>query len=108
MVKVFDAFRHESAGYVPPNSVWNARKTGNLRIAYDSALRQQEVSSNDRTSPGPYLAKRLICVLLRFRSNPEAMSIDIKVVFFGSMCRLEIGMHNRCYGDLTIILTSFH
>ena len=52
-----------------------------VRIVFDLASEEQEVSLNEMMLPGPKLQRDLFDVLLRFRRSPVALAADLTEMF---------------------------
>ncbi|XP_068734429.1 uncharacterized protein [Montipora capricornis] len=71
-----------SSWYVPHFPVVREDKgTTKVRIVYDLAARYGGVSLNDTMLPGPKLQQDVFVVVLRFRSNPDALVADLTEMF---------------------------
>ena len=68
--------------YLPHHGVVHAPKPGKLRVVFDSIARFKGVALNDLLLKGPDLNNYLIGVLLRFRKDVDALSCDIKQMFY--------------------------
>lgn len=67
--------------YLPSFGVYHPRKPGKIRIVFDSSARYDGVSLNDVLLTEPDLNKSLLGVLVRFRTEPAAVTGDIEHMF---------------------------
>ena len=91
MQKVFDNGQAEPAPplkqgeecwYLPIFGVYHPRKPGKIRVVFDSSAQYEGVSLNDVLLSGPDLNNKLLGVLLRFRREQVALTVDIEQMFY--------------------------
>ena len=63
-------------------SGYTMRKTGQIRDVFDASAKCQNVSLNDCLLTGLDLTNNLLCILLRFRDGPIAITADIESMFY--------------------------
>jgi hypothetical protein len=83
--------------YMPHHPVFNPKKPDKLRIVFDCAARYKDCSLNDTLFQGPDLTSSLVAVLLRFRTNPVAVSGDIEEMF------LQVGVPKADRDSLRVL-----
>ena len=73
----------ENVHYLPHHAVLRQdRETTKVRIVYDGSAKTSGKSSlNDCLQVGPNLIPQLFDVLVKFRSNPIALTADIEKAF---------------------------
>ncbi|XP_073714235.1 uncharacterized protein [Misgurnus anguillicaudatus] len=67
--------------YLPSFGVYHPKKPGQIRIVFDSSAWFEGVSLNDVLLRGPDLNNSLLGVLMRFRTEPVAVTTDIQQMF---------------------------
>ena len=67
--------------YLPHHGVYHLRKKDKLRVVFDGSSRYQGASLNERLLTGPDLINSLTGILLRFRKEIVAFSVDIAEMF---------------------------
>ena len=73
--------RDDSVWYLPHHAVISASKPGKLRVVFDCAAKQGDVSLNNQCFQGPDLNNKLVHVLLRFRRYRYAITADIEAMY---------------------------
>ena len=73
--------RDDSVWYLPQHAVVSASKPGKLRVVFDCAAKQGDVSLNNQCFQGPDLNNKLGHVLLRFRQYRYAITADIEEMY---------------------------
>lgn len=71
----------EERWYLPAFGVYHPRKPGNIRVVFDSSAQHNGVSLNDVLLTGPDLNNTLVGVLIRFRREAVAVTVDIQQMF---------------------------
>ncbi|XP_056376093.1 uncharacterized protein LOC130273395 [Hyla sarda] len=71
----------EECWYLPIFGVYHLKKTGQIRVVFDSSAKCEGVSVNDVLLSGPDLNNKLLEVLLRFRKDSVAFMADIQQMF---------------------------
>ena len=66
--------------YLPHHAVVHPEKK-KLRIVFDCAAKQGDISLNKSCLSGPDLTNKLLHVLLRFREYPVALTADVKAMY---------------------------
>ena len=69
--------RDDSVWYLAHHAVVSASKSGKLRVGFDCAAKQGDVSLNNQCFQGPYLNNTLVHVLLRASGNVNTQSLLI-------------------------------
>ncbi|XP_061166393.1 uncharacterized protein LOC133175314 [Saccostrea echinata] len=67
--------------YLPMFAVYHPKKPDNVRIVFDSSAKFQNVSLNSVLLQGPDLCNSLLGVLLRFRREKIAVTMDVEQMF---------------------------
>jgi hypothetical protein len=68
--------------YLPIFGVYHPKKVDKIRVVFDSACQYNGVSLNSVLLQGPDLANSLLGVLLRFRREQVAVSVDVEQMFY--------------------------
>ena len=68
--------------YLPLFGVYHPKKPPQIRGIFDSSAKHQGIALNDVLLSGPDLANSLLGVLLRFRTEPVAMTADVQKMFY--------------------------
>ncbi|KAK3082830.1 hypothetical protein FSP39_006584 [Pinctada imbricata] len=68
--------------YLPLFGVYHPMKPDKIRMVFDSSARFQDVSLNDVLLKGPDLSNSLLGILLRFRREAVAVTMDIEQMFY--------------------------
>ena len=68
--------------YLPLFGVYHPKKPTQIRGVFDSSAKHQGIALNDVLLSGPDLANSLLGVLLRFRTEPVAMTADVQKMFY--------------------------
>lgn len=71
----------QESWYLPSFGVYHPKKTGQIRVVFDSSAQFDGVSLNDVLLSGPDLNNSLLGVLIRFRKDPVAITADIQQMF---------------------------
>ncbi|XP_040197695.1 uncharacterized protein LOC120930586 [Rana temporaria] len=71
----------EECWYLPSFGVYHPRKPGQIRIVFDSSAQFQGTSLNNVLLTGPNLTNNLVGVLMRFRKEPIAVTVDVQQMF---------------------------
>lgn len=74
----------EECWYLPIFGVYHPQKADQIRGLFDSSTKFQNVSLNSVLLCGPDLTNSLMGILMRFRSEPEAIMADIVQMFYCS------------------------
>lgn len=91
MQKLFDNNHAETAPdlvegsecwYLPLFGVYHPKKPESIRIVFDSSARFLNVSLNDVMLKGPDLSNSLLGILLRFRKEAVAVTMDVEQMFY--------------------------
>lgn len=72
----------EESWYLPIFGVYHPQKPGKIRVVFDSSVQCEEISLNDALLSGPDLNNMLIGVLLRFRRELVAITVDVEQMFY--------------------------
>ncbi|VDH91166.1 Hypothetical predicted protein [Mytilus galloprovincialis] len=72
---------HEECWYLPLFGVYHPRKSDQIRGVFDSLAKCNGVSLNSVLLTGPDLTNDLLGVLLRFRKEMVAVTVDVQHVF---------------------------
>nr|XP_054593164.1 uncharacterized protein LOC129160055 [Nothobranchius furzeri] len=75
--------------YLPIFGVYHPKKPGQIRVVFDSSAQYEGVSLNDVLLSGPDLNNSLLGVLLRFRKEAVAFTVDIEQMFYCFYVREE-------------------
>ena len=67
--------------YLPMFAVYHPKKPNNVRLVFDSSAKFQDVSLNSVLLQGPDLCNSLLGVLLRFRREKIAVTMDVEQMF---------------------------
>lgn len=67
--------------YLPMFAVYHPKKPDSVRIVIDSSAKFQDVSLNSVLFQGPDLFNSLLGVLLRFRREKIAVTMDVEQMF---------------------------
>ncbi|KAL6457432.1 hypothetical protein MHYP_G00343950 [Metynnis hypsauchen] len=90
MQKIFDNDQAEEAPplepgeecwYLPTFGVYHPQKPGKIRVVFDSSASFKGISLNDILLKGPDLNNTLLGVLLRFRQEQVAVTVDVEQMF---------------------------
>ena len=73
--------RDDSVWYLPHHAVVSASKPDKLRVVFDCAAKQGDVSLNNQCFQGPDMNNKLVHVLLRFRQYRYAITADIEAMY---------------------------
>jgi len=76
--------------YLPVFGVYHPHKPGKIRVLFDSSARFEGVSLNELLLQWPNLNNGLLGVLLRFRKEMVAITVDIRQMFY---CFLVLEEH---------------
>lgn len=96
MQKIFDNDQAEPAPplkpgeecwYLPIFGVYHPQKPGKIRVVFDSSAQFEGISLNDTLLSGPDLNNTLLGVLLRFRREQVAVTVDVEQMFYCFMVR---------------------
>ena len=68
--------------YLPHHAVWHPRKPKELRIVFDCASMSGGTSLNEQLLRGPENTSTIIGVILRFRVDDVAVTVDIKRMLY--------------------------
>ncbi|XP_052810470.1 uncharacterized protein LOC128238519 [Mya arenaria] len=68
--------------YLPIFGVYHPKKPDKIRVVFDSAVQYEGVSLNSVLLQGPDLTNSLLGVLLRFRCELVAVSVDVEQMFY--------------------------
>lgn len=71
----------EEHWYLPCFGVYHPKKSSQIRVVFDSSAQHKGLSLNQVLLTGPDLNNSLIGVLLRFRKEPIAFTVDIQQMF---------------------------
>lgn len=67
--------------YLPMFAVYHPKKPDSVRVVFDSSAKFQDVSLNSVLFQGPDLCNSLLGVLLRFRREKIAVTMDVEQMF---------------------------
>ena len=73
--------RDDSMWYFLHHAVVSASKPGKLRVVFDCAAKQGDVSLNNQCFQGPDMNNKFVHVLLRFRQYRYAITADIEAMY---------------------------
>ncbi|XP_037399818.1 uncharacterized protein LOC108416929 [Pygocentrus nattereri] len=73
--------------YLPIFGVYHPQKPDQIRVVFDSSAKSHGVSLNDVLLSGPDLNNSLVGVLLRFRREAVAVTVDIEQMFHSFVVR---------------------
>ncbi|KAG7470265.1 hypothetical protein JOB18_005832 [Solea senegalensis] len=79
----------EEHWYLPCFGVYHPKKPSQIRVVFDSSAQHKGESLNQVLLTGPDLNNTLIGVLLRFRKEPIAFTVDIQQMFHCFLVRPE-------------------
>lgn len=91
MQKMFDNGHAEIASsvdektehwYLPLFSIYHPKKPDSVRVVFDSAVKFHGSSLNDVLMKGPPLHNSLLGILLRFRTEAIAITVDVEQMFY--------------------------
>lgn len=68
--------------YLPTFGVYHPQKPDQIRVVFDSSAECDGTSLNDVLLSGPDLNNTLLGVLLRFRKEPVALTVDVQQMFY--------------------------
>ena len=68
--------------YLPLFAIYHPKKPDSIRVVFDSAAKFQGTSLNDILLKGPPLHNSLLGILLRFRTETIAVTVDVKQMFY--------------------------
>lgn len=71
--------------YLPTFGVYHPQKPGQIRVIFDSSAKWKGVSPNDVLLSGPDLNNSLLGVLMQFRRERIAVTVDIEQMFTASL-----------------------
>ena len=71
----------DTVWYLPYHAVVSASKPGKVRVVFDCAAKQGDVSLNNQGLQGPDLNNKLVHVLLRFRQYQYTITADIEAMY---------------------------
>ncbi|XP_075530085.1 uncharacterized protein LOC142563417 [Dermacentor variabilis] len=77
----------EECWYLPIFGVCHPRKPGETRVVFDSSAQFKGLSLNSVLLTGPDMINSLLGVLIRFRKEPVAITVDIKHMFYCFLVR---------------------
>ncbi|XP_061698520.1 uncharacterized protein LOC133512687 [Syngnathoides biaculeatus] len=77
----------EECWYLPIFGVYHPRNPGAIRVVLDSSAQEDGISLNSVLLSGPDLNNSLLGVLLRFRKEVVALTVDIQQMFYGFLVR---------------------
>lgn len=72
----------EEHWYLPIFGVYHPQKPGKIRAVFDSSAQFKGISLNDTLLRGPDLNNTLLGVLLRFRREQVAVTVDVEQMFY--------------------------
>ena len=72
---------NEECWYLPSVGVYHPRKPSQIRVVFDSSAQHKGVSLNQILLTGPDLNNSLLGVLIRFRKDSIAITVDIQQIF---------------------------
>lgn len=79
--------------YLPIFGVYHPKKPDKIRVVFDSSAKYEGVSLNSVLLQGPDLTNSLLGILLRFRRELVAVSVDVEQMFY---C-FSVGEKDRDY-----------
>jgi hypothetical protein len=79
--------------YLPMFAVFHPKKPDSVRVVFDSSAKFRDVSLNSVLLPGPDLLNSLLGILLRFRRERIAMTMDVEHMFYN----FKVPEEQRCY-----------
>ncbi|XP_061169198.1 uncharacterized protein LOC133178524 [Saccostrea echinata] len=91
MQKLFDNNHAEKAPdldegnecwYLPLFGVYHTKKPDSIRMVFDSSAKFCDVSLNDVLLKGPDLSNSLLGILMRFRKEAVAVTMDVEQMFY--------------------------
>lgn len=88
--------KDQECWYLPLFGVYHPKKPNKIRVVFDSSAPYDGVSLNDVLLKGPDLNNSLLGVLLRFRKEPVAITIDIQHMFHCFLVRKDHRDFLRC------------
>ena len=68
--------------YIPMLAVYHPKKPDSVRVVFDSSAKFQDVSLNNVLLQGPDLCNSLLGILLRFRREKIAVTMDVEQMFY--------------------------
>ncbi|XP_042150458.1 uncharacterized protein LOC121838334 [Ixodes scapularis] len=77
----------EECWYLPIFGVYHPRKPGETRVVFDSSAQFKGTSLNNVLLTGPDLTNNLLGVLIRFRKDCFAVTVDIQQMFYCFLVR---------------------
>lgn len=72
----------EECWFLPIFGVYHPQKPGKIRVVFDSSAQFEGISLNDILLTGPDLNNTLLGVLLRFRREQVAVTVDVEQMFY--------------------------
>lgn len=75
--------------YLPMFAVFHPKKPNSVRVVFDSSAKFQNVSLNSVLLQGPNLCNSLLGILLRFRRERIAVTMDIEQMFYNFKVPVE-------------------
>ena len=72
----------EECWYLPIFGVYHPKKPGKVRVVFDSSASFEGVSLNSVLLQGPDLTNNLLSILIRFRMDAVAVTVDIEQMFY--------------------------
>ncbi|XP_060745195.1 uncharacterized protein LOC132858752 [Tachysurus vachellii] len=72
---------NEQCWYLPSFGVYHPRKPSQIRVVFDSSAQCKGASLNKVLLSGPDLNNSLLGVLMRFRKEPVAFTVDVQQMF---------------------------
>ena len=73
--------QYDTVWYLPHYAVVSASTPGKVRVVFDCAANQGNVSLNNQCLQGPDLNNKRVHILLRFRQYQYAIVIDIEAMY---------------------------
>ncbi|XP_062584179.1 uncharacterized protein LOC134245966 [Saccostrea cucullata] len=79
--------------YLPMFAVFHPKKPESIRVVFDSSAKYQDVSLNFVLLQVPDLLNSLVGILLRFRQEKVAITVDVQHMFYN----FKVPEEQRCY-----------
>lgn len=74
-------------------AVHHPKKPENVRMVFDSSAKYRDLSLNSVLPQGPDLMNNLFGILLRFRREKVAATMDVEYMFYN----FKVPEEQRCY-----------
>ena len=83
--------------YIPHHGVYHPKKPDKIRVVFDGSMEIDGQGLNKSLLQGPNLTNNIIAVLLRFRQQPVAFSMDIEGMFHQVFVKREFRNYLRFF-----------